>query len=130
MARKDITYQTIDLKKSSRVKICDICAVKLQTNSTTLIICCIYRAPSGRIHQLLELLDDTLKCLCQSFVEFILCGDININYLTASKNKLKPNTIMNTYNLQKVANLPTRVPKNEGTLTDNIFLDKAKQNCI
>jgi hypothetical protein len=42
----------------------------------------MYRAPSGNIHQFVDLLDDALKCLHHSSVKFILRGDINANYLT------------------------------------------------
>jgi len=40
----------------------EICTVKLKTVATSLGIGCIYRAPSGNINQVLELLDVTLEC--------------------------------------------------------------------
>jgi hypothetical protein len=96
LARKDIKYQTIDMKQYCRDKIFEMCVVKLKLQSAKLILGCIYRAPSGNIHQFLDLLDSVLKCLNHSSVDFILCGDINVNYLIENKNKGKLSMIMNT----------------------------------
>jgi len=60
-------------------------AVKLQTKSTNLTICCIHRAPSGNIKQYLELLDNTLKHLHHLRVDLLLCGDGKVNYVTKQK---------------------------------------------
>ena len=90
----DIIYQTADIKKEKKKtckKIAEISAVKLQTKSNNLIICCIYRAPTGNINQYLELLDNTLKHLHHSSVELLLCGDMSFNYVTENKNNLKLN---------------------------------------
>jgi len=105
-------------------------AVKLQTKSTNLIICCIYRAPSSNIKQYLELLDNTSKHLHHLYVELLLCGDRKVNYVTENKNKLKLNITMNAYNLQKIVGFSTRVSKNKGTPNDDTFLDRAKHNYI
>jgi exonuclease III len=126
LARKDIKYQTIDIKQYCRDKISEMCVVKLKLQSGKLILGCIYRAPSSNIHQFLDLLDDVLKCLHHSSVEFILCGDINVNYLTENKNKSKLNIIMNTYNLEQVVDFPTTIFKDKVSQLDDIFLDRTK----
>jgi hypothetical protein len=61
-------------------------------------------------------------------VEFLICGDININYLTESHIK-KLDSMMNTYNLIQLVNFPTRIRNDKGTLIDNIFLDFMRLNC-
>jgi hypothetical protein len=66
LARKDIKYQTIDIKQYYRDKIFEMCVVKLKLQSAKLILGCVYRAPFGNIHQFLDLLDDVLKCLHHS----------------------------------------------------------------
>ena len=71
LARKGIKYQAIDIKQYCRDKIFEMCVVKLKLQSAKLILGCIYRAPSGNIHQFLELLDDVLKCLHYSLVKFV-----------------------------------------------------------
>ena len=111
-------------------KIIKISVVKLQTKSTNLIICCIYRAPSGNTNQYLELLDNTWKHLHHSSVELLLCGNMNVNYVIEKKNELKLNMIMNAYNLEQIVDIPTRVYINKGTPTDDTFLDRAQHNRI
>ena len=87
LAGKDIIYQTADIKKN----IIEISAVKLQTKSTNLIICCIYRALSGNTNQYLELPTNIWKHLHNSSVELLLCGNMNVNYAIENKNELKLN---------------------------------------
>jgi len=55
---------------------------------------------------------------------------MNVNYVIENKNELKFNMIMNTYNLQQIADIPTRVSINKGTPTDDTFLDMAKHDHI
>ena len=51
------------------------------------IIFCVYRAPSGDFDYFLNKLDYILNSLHNYKTEFIICGDININYLgTNNKN--------------------------------------------
>jgi len=71
-----------------------------------------------------------LKCLHQSSVKFILCGDINANYLTENNNKIKLGMKMNAFNLEKVDDFPMRIFKGKITQHDNKFLDKAKQTAF
>ena len=56
-------------------------------------------------------------------VQLIICCDININYLTESKEKQELNNILNSYNLVSVINFPTRVKNNSRSVIDNIFLN-------
>jgi len=82
-------YQAVDLKKKKHVqnKICEMHTVKLQIVSTNLVIVSMYRALCGNLNQLLDLMNDTLKQLCQSSVKFLLSGDINISYHTERERK-------------------------------------------
>jgi len=41
----------------------------------------IYRSPAGNFNLFLNLLDATLKHLYKPKMEFLLCGDLNVNYL-------------------------------------------------
>jgi hypothetical protein len=81
-------------------------------------------------HQFLDLLDSVFKCLHHSSVKFILCGDINVNYLIENKNKNKLSMIMNTYNLEGVVDFPTRIFKDRVSQLDNIFLERTNLHCI
>jgi hypothetical protein len=41
--------------------------------------------------------------------EFILCGDININYLECNNRKVNLVEMLNTYNLKGTVYFPTRI---------------------
>jgi hypothetical protein len=47
----------------------------------------LYRAPSGDVNEFLIRLDATLKYLYNPKSEFIIHGDININYLNENNQK-------------------------------------------
>jgi hypothetical protein len=54
---------------------------------------------------------------------FIICGDININYLKDSEDKTHLDNILLSYNLISIINFPTRVQNTSSTAIDNIFID-------
>jgi hypothetical protein len=87
-------YVSNNRLKKCKDKILDMCAVILKSNSTSPILCCIYRVNSGNIHQFLDVLDDALRCLHHSPVKCVLHTDINVNYLTENNNKIKLDMIM------------------------------------
>jgi len=53
-----------------------------------------------------------------------------MNFMTESTAKQKLETIMKTFNLTQVVNLPMRISNNKGMLIDSIFLDTMKYSCI
>jgi exonuclease III len=84
LVRNDVTYHAIDLEKSCNEKSLEICVIKLTFSSKNVIVCCVYRSPSGSVKQFLKQLVGTLKGLYQPSVTFLLCGDLNINFLHES----------------------------------------------
>jgi len=56
-------------------------------------------------------------------LHFIICGDININYLNESENKNQLDNLLLSYNLTSIINFPTRVQNTTATAIDNIFID-------
>lgn len=57
---------------------------------------------------------------------FIICGDININYLLTTVNKRQLYTLVSTYNLTSTIHFPTRIQNGSVSPTDNIFNDLTK----
>lgn len=57
----DIRFKTSDLKKICYEKRLEICAIKLNIKMIKLIVCCIYRAPSGNLKQFFDLLGSDSK---------------------------------------------------------------------
>ena len=88
--------------------------------------CYIYRAPSGNFDTFITKLDTILKKLFIVTVDFIICGDININYLIDSDRKSQLEALIKTYNLTSVVNFPTHIQHNSATAIDNIFIDITK----
>lgn len=69
-----------------------------------------------------------LNVLRSAKIEFVICGDININInsLTDSHRKQNLNLMLLSYNLSSTVNFPTSVPNNYSSAIDNVFIDKSK----
>jgi hypothetical protein len=89
-------FQKIDISHHSKEQYLEICAIQLETKTSNSILLSLYRAPSGDFHQFLKGLDATLMYLYNPKTEFLICGDINIDYVNEKnrkKNKLIANNI-------------------------------------
>jgi hypothetical protein len=82
-----INYSNINLDTFCIDQIIEICAVKLLSVRRNICIVAVYRAPSGNFLLLLNSLDRALNIIYSSGAEFIVCGDINVNYLKDSYKK-------------------------------------------
>jgi hypothetical protein len=104
----------------------EVCAVKLHFNTRKICIIAIYRAPSGNFDSFINKLDTILKKLFKATIDFIICGDININFLVDRDRKRQLEALFNTYNLTSTVNFPTRTQHNSATAIDNFFIDISK----
>jgi hypothetical protein len=118
-----IRYVSINLDRFCLAQIIEICAVKLQSAGQNICIVAIYRAPSGNFVHFLNSLDRVLNTICGSGVEFIICGDININYLQDTPKKKQLNSLLLSFNLFSITDFPTRSQNNSVSLIDNTFFD-------
>jgi hypothetical protein len=84
--RKGQCFSKIDISHHCKEDL-EICAIQLETKTCKLIIISLYRAPSGDFNQFLKRPDITLNYLYNPKSEFIICGDINIDYLNESNQK-------------------------------------------
>jgi hypothetical protein len=53
----------------------------MNLNKLNIIIIAIYRSPTGDFNYIWEKLDATLNQLYNIRIDFVICGDINVNYL-------------------------------------------------
>jgi hypothetical protein len=83
----------------------------------------VYRAPSGNFNLFLKRLDDILKSFYRVDSKLILCGDINVDYLTEDEKKRQLDALLLTYNLTSIVHFPNRTQGSSSTTIDNIFLD-------
>ena len=84
----------------------------------------VYRSASGKSMHFLNSLDSILNRLYNNALNIIICGDININYLENSKNKLLLDSLLASYNLHNVVDIPTRITHNSLSAIDKIFINK------
>jgi exonuclease III len=82
--RESLTFTNINLLKYNKEQ--DIATIQLNIQKRKVIIVCICRAPCGNFECFLNKLEIILNSLHKRNSEFIVCGDININYLE-SNNK-------------------------------------------
>jgi len=61
---------------------------------------------------------------------FIICGDININYLNNCNKRHKLDQLLATYNLTSTVHFPTIISSGSITVIDNIFINKSKNYTI
>jgi hypothetical protein len=72
-------------------------------------------------------LDTALKYLYNPIPDFLICGDINVDYLNDNKQK-KQNSLLTTNNFSPTINLAIRTQNHSSTVTDNIFVDITRQS--
>jgi len=58
--------------------------------------------------------------------EFLLCGDISINYLHDSNRKKYLSYLLTTYDLSHTVDFATRTQNKSSTAIDNIFVDSSR----
>jgi len=124
---EDLDLSSISLDKYCKEKDIEVCAVKLKTTPIQLIILAIYRSPSGNF---LKNLDSILNTWYSTKIEFVICGDININYLEKCKKRQQLNALLQTYNIIGTVSFPTHKSKASTTAIDNISIIRIKNYII
>jgi hypothetical protein len=117
--REDQSFNKIDTSLHCAEQTSKVCAVKLETKSSNLRILALYRAPSANFNQFIKRQDATLKHLNNPKSEFLICGDINVDYLNDNNRKKK---LLTTYNLSHTVNFATRTQNYSSTMINNISL--------
>ncbi|GFG36914.1 hypothetical protein Cfor_12463 [Coptotermes formosanus] len=80
-------------------------------------------APTGNFVYFLNCLDAILRSLYNINIEFVICGDINLNYLNDNNRRKQLDTLLSSYNLSCTVHCPTGVQNNLISTIDNIFID-------
>jgi endonuclease/exonuclease/phosphatase family metal-dependent hydrolase len=83
----------------------------------------IYRSPKGNFKNFLKRLVLILQKLYDNKHNFIICGDVNVNYLSDNKDKSQLNVVLHSYNLSSTVTFPTRIGLHSHTAIDNVFTD-------
>jgi exonuclease III len=85
--REELKFTTVIVHKHAKEQDLEIDAVQINLSRSKLIIICIYRAPTGNFDYFLHKLDYILNSYYKDNMEFIICGDINVNYLENNSKK-------------------------------------------
>ena len=86
-ALKSLKVGTINIETQCKEKDLELAAIKLSLNSSVICVITIYRAPSGNFNLFINKLDTILRHLYNPALEFIICGDVNIDYLQNTEKK-------------------------------------------
>jgi endonuclease/exonuclease/phosphatase family metal-dependent hydrolase len=78
----------------------------------------------------LKNLDSVLNTWYNNKIIFVLCGDININYLENCKKRQQLDALLQTYNLIGTVSFPTHKANASSTAIDNIFTTRTKNYTI
>jgi hypothetical protein len=78
----------------------------------------------------LNKLESFIDYLYKPTAEFVICGDININYLTESYHKQCLNSLLASFNLMSIVNFPTRIQNYSNTVIVNVFIDSSRKEHI
>jgi hypothetical protein len=130
LQHEDLEFSTISLDKYCKEKYTEVCAVKLNITPIKLIILAIYRSPLGNFTNFLKNLDSILNTWYSNKTEFVICSDININYLENYKKSQQMDALLQTYNLTGTVSFPTRKTNASITAFDNIFTARTKNYTI
>jgi hypothetical protein len=74
----------------------------------------------------LKNIEDILNKLYRDSKNIIICGVVNINYLTNNNYKQQLDSLLASYGLYSTITFSTRVCPNSSTAIDNIFIKKCK----
>jgi len=124
--QEGLRYVKIDMENHCKDKDFEVCAIKIYLDTKCTCIIAIYRAPTGNFELFISKLDTILRKLYTATTEYLICGDININYLVANDRKVQLEALLKTCNLTSVVNFPTHTHKLSAMAIDNIFIDISK----
>jgi len=130
IVQEDLDFSPISLDNYCKEKDIEVCAVRLKITPIQLKILAIYRSASGNFSNFLKKLDSILNTRHSIKVKFVICGDININYLEKCNTRQQLDALLQTYNLIGTVLFPTRKSKASSTAIDNIFIRRTKNSII
>jgi exonuclease III len=120
---KNIKFSNIILQRYCKEQDLEIAAVKLKFPKKSVIAFCVYRAPTGDLGYFLKQLDIILNSSHNPKTEFILCGDLNINYIGTNNKKTQFENLLSIYNVTGTVHFLTRITYTFISTIDNIFVD-------
>jgi exonuclease III len=120
---ESINSEAIATEHVYKEKDLELCAIKLSLRKINIVLIVIYRSPSGDFDYFIKKLDTFLCSIYTKRTEYIICGDLNVDYLHSNIRKQNLDRMLATYNLTSILNFPTRIAKGSRTAIHNFFID-------
>lgn len=97
--------------------------------SKNIVVACVYRAPGSSIDVFRDSLEELMKKLSENKT-YMICGDVNIDLLSASKHTATSDFLSTMYGrgFYPLITKPRRITSTSATLIDNIFLNVINKN--
>lgn len=92
--RADLPCITVDVSKFYVEEVIELCDVQINVSDAHFIVICIYGSSAGNFNNFLKLLNVTLKH--KQKMVFLLCDDLNVNYLIDSNCTLELSLLLQT----------------------------------
>jgi hypothetical protein len=81
LIHRNITFSVTDLDRYCIDQYVEICAIQLNAYSSKLCILNVYKSPFGKFNNFIAQLVSVSCTLYNTKMDFILCGNFNIDYL-------------------------------------------------
>nr|CAI5840357.1 unnamed protein product [Callosobruchus analis] len=115
------------IQEISQVYHLEVAACEIMCGNEKLILCCVYRSPSGDIDTFFDKVQDLLAALCSLTRYFYIFGNFNINVHENNPISRKFKDILKSYNSTLLIDEATRIT-NEAALALIIVLQTVQQN--
>ena len=101
-----LKYNTKNTDEYNINKNNEACVIQFNSTYNKICILTIYRSPMGNFTNFLNWLDFILQKLYKR--KYIICGDVNVNYLNDNNRKCQLDAVLHSYNLAGIVKFPTR----------------------
>lgn len=103
-------------------------SIAVELSKLKYIIICVYRPPQGDVITFFNQLSMALTFACTHADHCVLCGDLNIDYLSTSLPKQLLVDILESFDLNILLREPTRVVRNINCKTTQSAIDYVATN--
>jgi exonuclease III len=128
--KKNLIFNQLNILHHCNEQDIECCVVQFEYKHSNIYVLAIYRVPTGNFDLFLNTLESIIDYLYKLTAEFVICGNININYLTESYHKQCLNSLLAPFNLMSIVNFPTRIQNYSSTAFDNVFIDSSRKEHI
>jgi len=104
------SHQFINVVLNSHCKEQDIeiCAIRLVHNPLSFCVLSIYRSPTGNFDTfILKKTRRNTKFIISNSVNLVICGDLNVNFMTGNTKKYQIISLLKMYKLEYIVIFPT-----------------------